>query len=135
MTDYIPIRSADQYLSDLPYEIHNFTDKREAQEIVLSPLNVNFEYLTVGQQSQGVEVTLFNRGYDTTHILSVQIVGDFLLVGELPTSIPVGESASFLVRANPQRNANFTGGVFVQTGGANTGYFLPLTGSSEEEVE
>lgn len=132
MTDaYKPITDFEDFdfdHSSMP--IRDFPPGKSRYSLAIFPDELNFGTIEDGQTSAPQTIILINNGFDDLIINSIRSVGDFALIGTMPTFIQVGQNTSIQVSYVPTAVGNGTGGIYIDTGNAAGEEFIKLIGSS-----
>ena len=102
--------------------------KRFKQKSLVTPTELAFGSVAVGNQSVQMVATILNTGTEELPINAIEAVGDFFF----STNAPIGgtlrpnESAQIAVSFRPQYAAAVTGGIYVDTGDAAGNRFILL---------
>lgn len=129
MPPYVPVdefTNLDDNQSSEP--IHNYPADKAEFELSVFPDHLDFASTKAGENSSPVPIVLINTGYSQLLINSVDVVGDFELVGNYPLVLQPDQAMSISVRFNPRIRGAATGGVFIDTGDAAGREFVKLSG-------
>ena len=129
MPPYVPVDEFTVLDDDQSSEpIRNYPADKAEYMLNVFPDSLDFAETKAGEQSSPVPLVLINTGYSPLVINSVEVVGDFELVGNYPLILQPDQAMSISVRFIPRLRGAFTGGVFIDTGDAAGTEFIRLTG-------
>jgi hypothetical protein len=107
-----------------------YPDGRGRYALSIFPTSLIFQEIVAGEESDPQTVVLVNSGFQDLTINSISVVGDFALVGTMPTQINAGSHAAIQVKYTPHTVGSHTGGIYVDTGDAKGAEFITLSGSA-----
>lgn len=100
--------------------------------VTLSPKNLNFGDVTVGQTSSPQSVTLTNSGSNPLHVASIVANGDYAQTNNCGTSVAAQGNCSISVTFTPTQQGVRTGAVLISDSDLGTSpQTIPLTGTGD----
>lgn len=126
---YTPIDDSDLESEVSSETIHDYPATKPRYKLQVFPDTLEYSASRVNDETSPQPIILINTGFDPVTISDLQVVGDFILKGDIPESIQPGDALSILISCFPKRVGPFTGGVYINTGDAAGTEFIKLEGT------
>lgn len=94
--------------------------------------SLDFGINPTGQLIQSKSLTFMNTGFDFLYIESVNLAGDFSIIGEVPTRLEPEETFSVEVVFAPQRSGEHTGSIYLKAPATMGEMYVSLVGTLSE---